>query len=356
MTVTMVSPRRRGLPLASAAASSQATTLPNRWLFATSLLGALFVGCLLSGWRILAPEATEISLWLRNCGPEFERYAPTLTANGALTVDDLRLVAKDPVIYAELLASLVASEGTAVAKAKARHALKDKVEALLAKVPAPAPAPPPAPMAPAPQLKGGWLSLSSWLGLGGKTGASQRGAGGGSASGPAHAPVLDRAPVPAPAPAPAHPPGPAPEGTGRLLWVAAMYWQVDQVQALCEKWGGDEQVINWANPDRDGQTPLYMARDSPQMTAILLSTPGCDVNKGTNSGRTPLWWAASNCCPETVQALLAAPGIDLNKAPTEGGECCEGKSPLTMAREGAAWEERKSCQEVVRLLEGAGAR
>ena len=42
------------------------------------------------------PEATEISLWLRHCGPEFERYAPILAANGALTVDDLKAVAEDP--------------------------------------------------------------------------------------------------------------------------------------------------------------------------------------------------------------------------------------------------------------------
>jgi ankyrin repeat protein len=102
--------------------------------------------------------------------------------------------------------------------------------------------------------------------------------------------------------------------------------------------------------------------------AILVSTPGCEVNKGDNDGWTPLWLAAFNGYPETVQALLAAPGIDLNKAPTGVDKRHIGKSPLTIAREEAAggrksWEteeqaaeRRKRCQEVVRLLEGAGAR
>ena len=157
-------------------------------------------------------------------------------------------------------------------------------------------------------------------------------------------------PVPAPAPAPPRPPGPAPEGTGRQLWEAASRGQVDQVQALCERWGGHGEVISWAHPIF-GLTPLHKAYRSPQCTAILLSTPGCDVNKGTNDGQTPLWLAAYYGFPETVQALLAAPGIDINKAPTGGEEECIGKSPLIIAREGAA-RGRGGCQEVVRLLEG----
>ena len=124
------------------------------------------------------------------------------------------------------------------------------------------------------------------------------------------------------------------------------------MQALCERWGGHGEVINWANPDY-GSTPLHAAYRSPQCTAILLSTPGCEVNKGDKHGRTPLCWAAINGQPETVQALLAAPGIDLNKAPTGGW--AKGKSPLTIAREEAA-KGREGCREVVRLLEGAGAR
>ena len=140
-----------------------------------------------------------------------------------------------------------------------------------------------------------------------------------------------------------------------------------QVQALCERWGGHGEVINWASP-RDGSTPLHEAYRSPQCTDILLSTPGCDVNKGDWDGQTPLWDAAYYGKPETVQALLAAPGIDLNKAPTGGDKRYIGKSPLTIARKMAAegkqsWEKseeqaarrREACQEVVWLLEGAGA-
>jgi len=151
---------------------------------------------------------------------------------------------------------------------------------------------------------------------------------------------------------PTYSPGPAPEGTGYQLWLAAFSGQVAKVQALCERWGGHGEVISWANPDNGGWTPLHAAYGSPQMTAILLSTPGCEVNKGDNNGETPLWKAAYWGKPETVQALLKAPGIDLNKAPTGGRYI--GKSPLTIARDMDAegWE---GCQEVVRLLEGAGA-
>jgi hypothetical protein len=149
--------------------------------------------------------------------------------------------------------------------------------------------------------------------------------------------------------------GPAPEGTGKQLWRAANSGQVAQVQALCERWGGHGEVINWAHPDNYGSTPLHAACDSPQCTAILLSTPGCEVNKGDNYGSTPLWGAALNGEPETVQALLAKPGIDLNKAPTGGREMFRGKSPLAIAQERAAMGEwySEGCQEVATLLEKA---
>jgi ankyrin repeat protein len=134
------------------------------------------------------------------------------------------------------------------------------------------------------------------------------------------------------------------------------------VQALCERWGGDREVINWAHPGYGGTTPLNAAWDSPEITAILLGTPSCEVNKGDNDGKTPLWRAALNGQPETVQALLAAPGIDLNKAPYGGvyyvgGSMrpAKGKSPLTISREKAA-ESEEGYQDIVRLLERAGAR
>jgi len=156
-----------------------------------------------------------------------------------------------------------------------------------------------------------------------------------------------------------------PEPAGHQLYWAVANGDVDQLQALCSRWSGQGDHLNWSHPEDNGLTPLHKACDSPQCTAILLSTPGIDVNKGTNHGWTPLWWAAHNGYPETVQALLAAPGkdetgkdrppldppLDLNKAPTEGG--WEGRSPLTIAKENHL--EREGCQEVVRLLEAAGA-
>lgn len=159
---------------------------------------------------------------------------------------------------------------------------------------------------------------------------------------------------------------PAPEGTGRQLWYAADSGQVAQVQALCERWGGHGQVINWANPDDNGQTPLHATcdSDSPQCTAILVSTRGIDVNKGDNDGFTPLWYAAYNGLPETVQALLADKDIDLNKAPTVGNyldsnnisHSALGKSPLVIAKDNPLG--KGGCEAVVTLLEappGGGA-
>jgi len=147
--------------------------------------------------------------------------------------------------------------------------------------------------------------------------------------------------------------------------------EVDQLQALCERWGGHGEVINWANPEEDDSTPLHVGVQvssiaNPKSVAILLSTPGCEVNKGDKYGKTPLWWAIDYGLPKTVQALLAAPGIDLNKAPN-GGYACNGKSPLTFARESAfaiAFGNRPELQdfvrqqrqEVVRLLVEAGAK
>lgn len=141
---------------------------------------------------------------------------------------------------------------------------------------------------------------------------------------------------------------------GQMLYVAAHNGQADKVKALCERWEGDGEVINWAHP-YTGNTPLYDAAYSiPECMDILLSTKGIDVNKGNKDGMTPLWKAAYMGEPETVQALLAAPGIDLNKAPTGGWKGNIGKSPLTIARENPG--RMNGCKEVVRLLEAAGAK
>jgi len=125
-----------------------------------------------------------------------------------------------------------------------------------------------------------------------------------------------------------------PDSTGMLLWVAVNAKAVEYVRALCRDMSGQWDVLNWANPGNNGYTPLHVANDNPQCTALLLSTPGIDVNKVDNDGQTPLWLAAYNGQPETVQALLAAPGIDVNRAPR--GMSWSGMSPLTIAREMAS--------------------
>jgi len=145
---------------------------------------------------------------------------------------------------------------------------------------------------------------------------------------------------------------PATESTRKRLYEMASGRQVDQLRAMCRHWSGHGEVLNWANPLNVGNTPLHMAVDSPECTAILVSTPGTDANKADHDGWTPLWCAAINGQAKTVKALLAAPGIGINQAPTRGG--VKGKSPLTIARENPKCKE--GCQEVVGLLEGAGAR
>lgn len=90
------------------------------------------------------------------------------------------------------------------------------------------------------------------------------------------------------------------------------------------------------------------------MTKILVETPGINVNKVDEFGRTPLWGAASVGHHKAVKELLDARGIDLNKAPTTEGYG-KGMSPLTIAREKAANGE-KGCKVVVELLEAKGAK
>ena len=77
-------------------------------------------------------EVTELSLWLHECGPEFEHYAPLFFKNGVHSVQDLKNVVDDPSICVELLSALTAKEPTLGAKAKARHDLRERMAALLA--------------------------------------------------------------------------------------------------------------------------------------------------------------------------------------------------------------------------------
>ena len=75
---------------------------------------------------------TEISMWLHDCGPEFQKHVGGFHSNGVTSFEDLEAVQNSQGLYSELLAALVAGPGTLGAKAKEQALIKAKVDAVLA--------------------------------------------------------------------------------------------------------------------------------------------------------------------------------------------------------------------------------
>ena len=75
---------------------------------------------------------SAISLWLRDCGPEFEKHVSGFHSNGVTSFEDLVCIRDSPSLYSELLAALVAGPGTLGAKAKEQVFIKAAVDAVLA--------------------------------------------------------------------------------------------------------------------------------------------------------------------------------------------------------------------------------
>ena len=129
--------------------------------------------------------------------------------------------------------------------------------------------------------------------------------------------------------------------TGKAIWQAAEKGDVKAMRAFSEEWMGND-IINWANPDKDGWTPLRVAsvNGRTDVVKVLASLPGIDINKPNNDGYTPLCAASYRCHTDVVKVLVSLPGIDINKAGNDG------RTPLRAA----------SNEEIKAILRAKGAK
>ena len=219
-----------------------------------------------------AGEATELSQWLQKCGSEFEQYAPILAANDLFSVEDLRVVAEDPVIFAELLNAVVMKMTTLVAKAKARLAFKFQVDALLSR------------------YKYRRFYSEEQI-------------------------AANRAKVP-------------PKGTSEAMVDAARQGNADELQAIVEQWFANP-VLNFLPADEQSKyrgTPLIEASANGHIECvrILVAQPGIDISKGIEERAGPavfhvtaLLAASVRCQVDVVDLLCGLPGIE-DSINTEG--------------------------------------
>jgi len=90
----------------------------------------------------------------------------------------------------------------------------------------------------------------------------------------------------------------------------------------------NKSVVNWANPDDNDSTPLYLTATeesyNPVVTRMLISKRA-DVNKANRDGETPLYRAAADGLSDVVWRLIFE-HADVNKANNNG------ETPLDIAR------------------------
>jgi hypothetical protein len=79
-------------------------------------------------------------------------------------------------------------------------------------------------------------------------------------------------------------------------------------------------VVNWANPDDNDSTPLYLTATeesyNPVVTQMLISKRA-DVNKANSNGETPLYRATADGLSDVVWRLIFE-HADVNKANNNG--------------------------------------
>ena len=96
-------------------------------------------------------------------------------------------------------------------------------------------------------------------------------------------------------------------------------------------------VVNWANPDDNDSTPLYLTATkesyNPVVTQMLISKRA-DVNKANRNGETPLYRATADGLSDVV-TLLISNGATVNKTTLDG------HTPLDIARKKRYYYETK---------------
>ena len=95
---------------------------------------------------------------------------------------------------------------------------------------------------------------------------------------------------------------PVAAGIGKQLCDAVSVGDLEKLRLLTEKWSGNN-VLNWANPDDSGWTPLYIAscNGHSECVNVLKAVPNIDFNKADNYSFTPLHAASYNGHIECVK-------------------------------------------------------
>ena len=78
---------------------------------------------------------------------------------------------------------------------------------------------------------------------------------------------------------------------GQRIYDAAREGDMAALRPLVQEWSGREYVLNWANPDKMGYTPLHIGSREGKVEAVrlLLVTPG-----------------EARCCPRTDDLFVTS--------------------------------------------------
>jgi ankyrin repeat protein len=113
---------------------------------------------------------------------------------------------------------------------------------------------------------------------------------------------------------------------GKQIWVAMQASDVGRLRTLCDLWGDNKDVTNWANPEAvdfggglkiAGSTALHLAASHPgtvKALKLLVSMPSIDINIVSAEGLSPLFVAVWKNRVDSVRVLSSLPGIKANLA------------------------------------------
>lgn len=144
---------------------------------------------------------------------------------------------------------------------------------------------------------------------------------------------------------------------GKALYDLIIENKIEELAAECDKIIANNnhdynEILNWATKDELKETLLHAALECPECMAILLKTPGLDVNKTDADDITPLWLAAHRGMPDIVKLLLNSkfnPPLELDKAPRSSKQYYSKMTPLQIAQLG--FMKTKSRRDLLNFLE-----